>query len=60
MKTTVSGVLEDLKLKQKGSDQNLSCPESALLAVSAKLNPESPNVHIVNIYFVAMQLYIDL
>ena len=38
MKATVSGVLEDLSLKiSEGSDQNWSCPESALLAVSAKL-----------------------
>ena len=35
MKATVSGVFEDLKFKiSEGSDQNLSCPESALLAVS--------------------------
>ena len=35
MKATVSGVLEDLKFKiSEGSDQNWSCPESALLAVS--------------------------
>ena len=38
VKATVSGVLEDLTLKiSEGSDQNRSCPESALLAVSAKL-----------------------
>ena len=38
MKATVSGVLEDLMFKiPEGSDQNCSCPESALLAVSAKL-----------------------
>ena len=31
----VSGVFEDLKFKiSEGSDQNWSCPESALLAVS--------------------------
>ena len=36
MKATVSGVFEDLKLKiSEGSDQN--CPDSALLAVLAKL-----------------------
>ena len=33
---TVSGVFEDRKFKiSGGSDQNLSCPGSALLAVSA-------------------------
>ena len=33
--STVSGVLEDLTFKiLEGSDQNWSCPESALLAVS--------------------------
>ena len=38
MKATVSEVLEDLAFKiSEGSDQNRSCPESALLAVSAKL-----------------------
>ena len=38
MKATVSGVFEDLKFKiSEGSDQNSSCPDSALLAVSAKL-----------------------
>ena len=36
MKATVSGVLEDLTFRiLEGSDQNLSFPESALLAVSA-------------------------
>ena len=36
--STGSGVLEDLTFKiSEGSDQNRSCPESALLAVSAKL-----------------------
>ena len=35
LKSTVSGVLEDLKFKiSEGSDQNWSCPFSALLAVS--------------------------
>ena len=35
VKATVSWVLEDLKFKiSEGSDQNWSCPESALLAVS--------------------------
>ena len=56
LKTTVSGVFEDLKFKiSEGSDQN--CPESALLAVSVStpdtvaftnLNTklgETPNVH---------------
>ena len=44
MKSTVSGVLEDLTLKiSEGSDQNISCPESALLAVSAILNLRSSN-----------------
>ena len=38
LKATVSGVFEDLKFKiSEGSDQNGSCPDSALLAVSAKL-----------------------
>jgi hypothetical protein len=33
---TVSGVFEDLKFKiSEGSDQNWSCPDFALLAVSA-------------------------
>ena len=37
LKATVSGVFEDLKFKiSEGSDQNWSCPDSALLAVSAK------------------------
>ena len=35
LKATVSGVFKDLKLKiSEGSDQNWSCPDSALLAVS--------------------------
>ena len=34
LKATFSGVFEDLKFKiSEGSDQNLSCPESALVAV---------------------------
>ena len=38
MKVTVSGVVEDLKFKiSEGSDQNWCFPESAQLAVSAKL-----------------------
>ena len=38
MKATVSGVVEDLKFKiSEGSDQNWCFPDSALLAVSAKL-----------------------
>ena len=38
MKATVSGVFEDLKFKiSEGSDQNWSCPDSALLAVSSNL-----------------------
>ena len=38
MEATGSGVLEDLTFKiSEGSDPNLSRPESALLAVSAKL-----------------------
>ena len=38
VKATVSGVVEDLKLKiSEGSDQNWCFPESAQLAVSAKL-----------------------
>ena len=38
MKATVSGVVEDLKLKiSEGSDQNWCFPDSAQLAVSAKL-----------------------
>ena len=38
MKAAVSGVLEVLTFKiSEGSDQNCSCPESAQLAVSAKL-----------------------
>ena len=39
MEATGSGVLEDLTFKiSEGSDQNLSCPESTLSAVSAKLS----------------------
>ena len=38
MKATVSGVVEDLKLKiSESSDQNWQFPESAQLAVPAKL-----------------------
>ena len=38
MRSTVSGVLEDLTFKiSEGSDQNWCFPGSALLAVSAKL-----------------------
>ena len=38
LKSTVSGVFEDLKFKiSEGYKQNLSFPVSALLAVSAKL-----------------------
>ena len=38
LKATVSWVFEDLKFKiSEGLDQNWSCPESAQLAVSAKL-----------------------
>ena len=38
MKATVSGVVEDFKLKiSEGSDPNWCFPESAQLAVSAKL-----------------------
>ena len=38
MKDTVSGVVEDLKFKiSEGSDQNWCFPDSAQLAVSAKL-----------------------
>ena len=38
VKSTVSGVFQDLKLKiSEGSDQNWCFPESAQLAVSAKL-----------------------
>ena len=38
VKATVSGVFKDLKFKiSEGSDQNWSCLDSALLAVSAKL-----------------------
>ena len=38
VKATVSYRLQDLKFKiSEGSDQNGSCPESAQLAVSAKL-----------------------
>mgnify|MGYP004393131905 FL=1 len=38
MKATVSGVVEDLKFKiSEGSDQNWCFPDSAQLAVSAKL-----------------------
>ena len=38
MEATVSGVVEDLKLKiSEGLDQNWCFPESAQLAVSAKL-----------------------
>ena len=38
MKATVSGVVEDLKFKvSEGLDQNWCFPDSAQLAVSAKL-----------------------
>ena len=38
LKATVSGVFEDLKFKiSEGSNQNFSCPDSVLLASSAKL-----------------------
>ena len=38
MKATVFGVVEDLKFKiSEGSDQNWCFPDSAQLAVSAKL-----------------------
>ena len=38
MKATVSGVVEDLKFKiSEGSDPNWCIPDSAQLAVSAKL-----------------------
>ena len=38
MKSTVSGVVEDLKFKiSEGLDQNWCFPDSAQLAVSAKL-----------------------
>ena len=38
MKATVSGVVEDLKFKiSEGSDPNWCFPDSAQLAVSAKL-----------------------
>ena len=37
MKTTVSGVAEDLKFETEGSDQNLCFPDRAQIAVSAKL-----------------------
>ena len=38
LKATVSGVFKDLKFKiSEGSDQNLSCPDSVLLAVSVLL-----------------------
>ena len=38
MKATFSGVVEDLKFKiSEGSDQNWCFPDSAQLAVSAKL-----------------------
>ena len=38
VKATVSGVVEDLKFKiSEGSDQNWCFPDSAQLAVSAKL-----------------------
>ena len=38
MKATVSGVIEDLKFKiSEGSDPNWCFPDSAQLAVSAKL-----------------------
>ena len=33
LKATVSGVFGDLKFISEGSDQNWSCPESALLTV---------------------------
>ena len=43
VKATVFGVLEDLTFKiSEGSDQNWSCPESVLLAVSVKLKVITP------------------
>ena len=40
VKATVSGVFKDLKFEiSEGSDQNWSCPDSALLAVSVQMNP---------------------
>ena len=46
MKAIVSGVFEDLKFEiSEGADINWSCPDSALLAVSAKLRqPTGPGV----------------
>ena len=39
MKATVSGVVEDFKFKiSEGSDQNWRFPDSAQVAVSAKLS----------------------
>ena len=38
LKATVFAVFEDIKFKiSEGSDQNSSCPDSAMLTVSAKL-----------------------
>ena len=50
MKATVSGVFEDLKIKiSEDLEQNWSYPDSALLAVPAKLRQgETPNLHIHN------------
>ena len=39
MKAAISGVFEDLRFEiLEGSDQNLICPDSALLAVSVWLD----------------------
>ena len=44
MKAAVSGVFEDLKKKiSEGSDQNLSCPDFAQLAVSAGQSQDNFN-----------------
>ena len=46
LKATVSGVFEDLKFQiSEGSDPIWSCPDSALLAVSA-ITPETVDFNI--------------
>ena len=56
VKATVSGVFENLKFRNlEGLDQNLNCPESALLAVSVYLDTklgETPTKYIILSVFV--------
>ena len=55
MRATISGVFEDLKFKKsEGSDQNQSCPDFALLAVSAKLRQPKGRARTTSILLVAL------